>query len=226
MAVAAADEHGLKLSCATAFFALNKAYRANFSTILDYWPGTPVSDRFPDEHPADIRSLSAELLRRLTNGRELIRCAGVSLFSRTLPRVIIFSHIHEEADENCDDAVQSWWDNKYIWATKERDSLYSIDPLGLAKDLIESLDKREEDNEEICEGCREHLQSCLLETRKYIWKMLPAYFRVRGVGTSANLSGDTHFDITQVHVSRHTPSHPDELTLPALASSQENWQSL
>lgn len=174
MAVALADEHHLVDNCATAFYALNKAYRVGFYKTPD---GSPACDTFPDRHPASIRSLSPRLLQQFTHGREFIRCIGLMLFSSILPQDVSKFHYTDPADhKRCKKELRSWWQTKFAYASLRQDGLYSSDPLGLADELSKTLDKSQEENEDMCEYCRGQLQRCLLVTRQYIWDKLRLYF--------------------------------------------------
>ncbi len=172
MAVALADEHHLVDNCATAFYALNKAYRLT----LD---GPPVGDTFPDHQPASIRALSQHLLQQFTHGREFIRCIGLKLFGTILSQLVTkFHYIDPAAHKPCKKQLRSWWQMKFAYASLRQDGLYSSDPVGLADELSKTLDKSQEDNEEMCEYCRGELQRCLQMTRKYIWDNLGLYFQL------------------------------------------------
>ncbi|KAI0801825.1 hypothetical protein BC629DRAFT_1591506 [Irpex lacteus] len=190
--LAAEHEHVLRDNCATAFYALNKVYRANANQEM-FWP----IDAFPIGVPGHTRSLSPGLLRQFINGREFIRRVGHELFYRTLPTVVTFRRIHPVALQSCDDAVLAWWKHHFFVAATEADMTYSTDPLGLAREMIESLDTTQPENEKICERCSLHLQRCLRETREYLWEMLPAYFEIVRQDPQAHYIGNLNRDITQ-----------------------------
>lgn len=199
--LAAEHEHVLRDNCATAFYALNKVYRANAHQEM-FWP----IDAFPIGVPGHTRSLSPGLLRPFINGREFIRRVGHELFYRTLPTVVTFRRIHPVALQSCDDAVLAWWKHHFFVAATEADMTYSTDPLGLAREMIESLDTTQPENEKICERCSLHLQRCLRETREYIWEMLPAYFEIVRPDPQAHYIDNLNRDITQVRAIL-CPSH-------------------
>ncbi|KAI0086521.1 hypothetical protein BDY19DRAFT_995812 [Irpex rosettiformis] len=175
-AVALADEHDLHASCATAFYALNQIYRTPYYITTD---DRGMVNAFPKDHPADISCLSADLLRRFINGRELIRQVGFDICYRQLPEVVAgVGPIHTEEDEpNCKDAVASWWALRFAEATKGG-AVYSTDPLGLLDDMSQFLDEAVPINQDICERCRVHIRNCLQESREFLWGTCAIHFEV------------------------------------------------
>ena len=140
-------------------------------------------DIFPDRLPVSIESLSAGLLRQFVRGREYLRYIGWRLISDTLPMAARnkLERIHRDSQgQNCEDAIKAWWDARFMSLAKAGME-YSTDPLGMLDNLGRSLQEKTPINDKLCDRCRPRLQHCIQQTRKFLWRKLPACFQVDGI---------------------------------------------